>query len=127
MKSTIHTKALSLFSDLRNKVSIHDLAMIRRNIKGMNRGALKSNWYKVLMLLSVAKDIRSPWARRAIAISALLYAVMPVDAIPDIVPVLGLVDDAAVVMAALVSLGARYKQYAEENTPPDTGMAVEKN
>jgi uncharacterized membrane protein YkvA (DUF1232 family) len=38
-----------------------------------------------------------PWSTRGLILFALVYFIMPIDAIPDPIPVLGYLDDAAVV------------------------------
>lgn len=47
------------------------------------------------------------WRRWVVAASALAYAVAPVDLVPDLVPVLGWVDDLTVIGAALAVLVRR--------------------
>lgn len=46
-------------------------------------------------------DPRVPLYAKAVPALALLYALSPLDFVPDIVPVLGQLDDAAVLMAGL--------------------------
>ncbi len=48
-----------------------------------------------------AFDRETPHAVRGALVAAVAYFVLPVDAIPDIVPALGFTDDAAVVAAAV--------------------------
>ena len=45
---------------------------------------------------------------KAIAIGALLYLIFPLDAIPDIIPALGLTDDVAVITVAISNLTKHY-------------------
>lgn len=40
-----------------------------------------------------ARDPRTPWAVRLLALAVAAYALSPIDLIPDFIPVLGLVDD----------------------------------
>lgn len=61
----------------------------------------KSLAEKVLVAYYVARDpATSPWAR-GVLVSALAYVGMPVDALPDVTPIVGFSDDATVVALAL--------------------------
>lgn len=48
-----------------------------------------------------AFDQRTPLRVRAMLLAALAYFVLPLDVVPDIFPVIGFTDDAAVLMAVL--------------------------
>lgn len=48
-----------------------------------------------------AFDLRTPLRVRAMLLAALAYFILPLDVIPDIFPVIGFTDDAAVLMAVL--------------------------
>lgn len=75
-----------------------DVDKVNSNISSMNKGALANVWDKVLFLLKRFNENSSP-KDKALIIGALLYAIIPVDIIPDVIPGFGLVDDAfAVVM-----------------------------
>lgn len=56
-----------------------------------------------------AFDRETPHAVRGVLIGALAYFVMPADAIPDIVPVLGFTDDAAVLAGAIKFVSSHIK------------------
>ena len=76
----------------------NDVDKVNSNISSMNKGSLANVWDKVLFLLKRFNENSSP-KDKALIIGALLYAILPVDIIPDVIPGLGLVDDAfAVVM-----------------------------
>ncbi len=54
-------------------------------------------------------DRDTPLRVRGTLLAALAYFVMPLDFLPDIMPVLGFTDDAAVLMAALQLIAAHIK------------------
>ena len=47
----------------------------------------------VLALWLAARDRRTPWAPKVIAVAVVAYAFSPIDLIPDMIPVLGYLDD----------------------------------
>jgi uncharacterized membrane protein YkvA (DUF1232 family) len=60
----------------------------------------------VLALWIAARDPRTPWAARALCAAIAAYALSPIDLIPDVIPVLGLLDD-AILLPALILLAIR--------------------
>ncbi|HLE38366.1 MAG TPA: DUF1232 domain-containing protein [Acidimicrobiia bacterium] len=56
------------------------------------------------LLYRLAGDDRVPRPTRVLALAALAYAVLPIDLIPDSIPVLGKVDDFGLAAFALVRL-----------------------
>ena len=72
----------------------NDADKVNSSISSMNKGALAKVWDKVLFLLKQFNE-NSSTGDKALIIGALLYAILPL----DIIPGLGLIDDAfAVVM-----------------------------
>ena len=68
----------------------------------MNLGA----WAKALKrdahaVWLAARDPRTPWYARALAIAVAAYALSPIDLIPDFIPVLGYLDDLILVPVGL--------------------------
>ena len=47
-----------------------------------------------LVAYLAARDPRTPWIARALAMTVAAYALSPIDLIPDFIPVLGYLDDA---------------------------------
>ena len=56
-----------------------------------------------------ATDSSTPTKAKAILLGALAYFVMPVDAVPDFIALLGFTDDAAVLMAAVQTVRANLR------------------
>lgn len=56
-----------------------------------------------------ARDPATPARVRLILISALAYFVLPIDAVPDLLPIIGFADDAAVIAAALAAVASEMK------------------
>lgn len=80
-----------------------------------------------LALALAARDPRVPWVARLLALLLAIYALSPIDLIPDFIPVLGLLDEAillplgmllairlipAPVMEALRARAARMRRFA---------------
>ena len=57
--------------------------------------------YEVLQLFYVAKNPNVPMKIRAAVIAPLGYFISPIDLIPDLTPVVGYTDDAAVIAVAI--------------------------
>jgi len=74
--------------------------------------------------ISFAKDIKAlyrymrdpyvSWHRKAIVVGALIYFISPIDAIPDITPLIGYLDDLGVITAVLKFLGSELIPYYEK-------------
>lgn len=76
---------------------------------------------KVGKKISFAKDLVAlyrylvdggvSWHRKAIVAAALIYFIVPIDAIPDLAPLFGYMDDLGVIMATLKFLGSELIPY----------------
>jgi uncharacterized membrane protein YkvA (DUF1232 family) len=49
-----------------------------------------------------ARDPRTPWMARLLAVAVAAYALSPIDLIPDFIPVLGLLDEAVLLPLAIL-------------------------
>ncbi|ASN79909.1 YkvA family protein [Deinococcus ficus] len=63
-------------------------------------------WRDALALLYAIRDHRTPGRARGAAALALLYALSPVDLLPDVAPLLGWGDD-VVIVPTILALAAR--------------------
>jgi len=81
------------------------------------RGPLEKFAHNIKLLFSLIKDYASgkyrevPWTTIAAVIGALLYIFSPIDLVPDFIPVVGLLDDAAVLGLCLKGIGLDLKKY----------------
>lgn len=62
-------------------------------------------------LYNYMTDSRVSWHRKAIIVAALVYFISPIDAIPDIAPLIGYLDDLGVITALLKYLGHELMSY----------------
>ncbi len=93
---------------------------VNENIKYVEEN-LWAKLERVGKKISFAKDIfalyryiRDPlvsWHRKAIVVAGLIYFICPVDAIPDITPFIGYLDDLGVIAALLKFLGHELVPY----------------
>lgn len=112
MKQTYFKKALKLFTAYKAyQLTSDDLD--KANAKASNLDD-KMNDFKVL--IQMAKDIMNgrykvnTW-NASIIIATIVYVVSPIDAIPDIIPVLGWLDDVTIVGYALGKLTEELNRY----------------
>ena len=62
---------------------------------------LRSLLLQTRLALRLLREPRVPASLKAIPVLAALYVVSPIDLVPDLVPVLGQIDDLGVVLAAM--------------------------
>lgn len=86
---------------------------VDNKLSGMERGKLTDVWEKVQTLGKLMRDPAAHWQSKAVAVASLVYVVSPLDAIPDVIPGLGLTDDVAVVVAVVSYLGNALNRYAQ--------------
>lgn len=125
-----------IYEELRRKsseVSDKDVTKILKSEENVKKRADKLNkgvFGKLLNQLSLAyemiKDYKSkaytdvPWRTLALVIGAVLYFINPFDIIPDILPVIGLTDDAVAFAAVFRSVQGDLLKYCEwKNYNPD--------
>ena len=65
----------------------------------------------VMALYRYMVDTDISWYRKSIVVFALIYFISPIDAIPDIAPLFGYMDDLGVITALLKYLGSELIPY----------------
>jgi len=68
-------------------------AQLKERARSLQRDTL-AVWF-------AAKDNRTPWYARALAILVTAYALSPVDLVPDFIPILGYLDDLILIPAGI--------------------------
>ena len=71
---------------------------------------------ELLLVWAMLRDPRAPMAAKATAIAAILYVISPIDLVPDMIPVLGWLDDGIVAYLLL--------QVAFKFLPPELMAAL---
>jgi len=102
---------------------------IRGKVEG--RGPLGRFIKDVRLMIALVRDYwrgayrQVPWWVIAAVAAALLYVLNPVDLIPDVIPVVGHIDDATVVAACLLMVEQQLAEYEawREATDPEEGKA----
>ena len=69
----------------------------------------------VIALFYYMRDPQVSWHRKAIVVAALIYFISPIDAIPDIAPLVGYLDDLGVITALLKFLGSELIPYYQSD------------
>ncbi len=65
----------------------------------------------VKALYKYMRDKYVPWYRKSIVIGALIYFISPIDAVPDLAPLVGYLDDLGVITAVLKFMGSELIPY----------------
>ncbi len=65
----------------------------------------------IMALYKYLIDTSVSWHRKAIILGALVYFIVPIDAIPDLAPLVGYLDDLGVITAVLKFMGSEIIPY----------------
>ena len=68
----------------------------------------------ILALYRYMKDPFVKWYRKALVVAGLVYFIVPIDAMPDLIPLFGYLDDLGVITALLKYLGHELMEYYPE-------------
>lgn len=90
---------------------------IRANISHLHAfGSLLKN-IRLLFRMLADKQFNMTWATRGMILAALVYFVLPTDATPDFIPLIGYLDDTMIVGFVIKRLATeieRYRDYRED-------------
>ncbi|MHA6259708.1 YkvA family protein [Sporosarcina sp. CAU 1771] len=75
-------------------------------LRNYGEKAGKKTIYYSLLLFYTAKNPAVPKSSKMIIVGAISYLILPIDLIPDFIPVIGLADDASVIAAAVYKVAS---------------------
>ena len=97
--NVIKHEAIKLMNKFSRKKKAKDIK--KESLFKMNKGPIKGVWGKVLNLFNIIRDPKSDVAVKAMAVGALAYLILPIDVIPDFIPLVGLTDDVGIIVYAI--------------------------
>jgi uncharacterized membrane protein YkvA (DUF1232 family) len=65
----------------------------------------------IMALVRFMRDPGAAWTKKAVVVAGLIYFISPIDVIPDFIPVVGYLDDFAVILAVIKFLGHELVPY----------------
>jgi uncharacterized membrane protein YkvA (DUF1232 family) len=88
-------------------------AYVRENLEDKMRSFRRGVRFTkhIFALFRYMVDENIPWYKKTIVVAALAYFIMPVDAVPDLIPIIGYMDDFGVIAAVLGFLGREIQPY----------------
>ena len=99
MDTIMMKKAKQKANELGEKATEDDVRALESKLPSMKKGVIAKAWDKVHFLWEKAKSPEIPLSCKVAIIGALLYLVLPIDAVPDAIPGLGLLDDLGVILS----------------------------
>jgi uncharacterized membrane protein YkvA (DUF1232 family) len=106
-------------------------AMVREQFEDkMRRNASKLRFGQDLIaLFRYFMDPHVGWQKKTIVVAALLYFILPIDSIPDLMPVIGYLDDFGVILAVTSFMSKELQPYypvvADEAEGDQTNADIE--
>ena len=105
---------LDLKYDSPSKVEKGEQEVEERLWEKLERVGKKISFTKdIKALYRYMRDRYVPWYRKSIVIGALIYFISPIDAVPDLAPLVGYLDDLGVITAVLKFMGSELIPYYE--------------
>lgn len=109
---TIDAMADSIKPDQEEKV-LRDIPQKVEKLKGEKSNSIKELLEHVRIAFFMLKDANYAisWKTKALLIAGLLYFLLPTDFTPDFIPLIGYIDDAAVMTAIFKRIANEVKNY----------------
>lgn len=73
------------------------------SISPRDLGFLQQIWLQLRLSWALLMDRRVPMALKTIPLLTFVYVISPIDLIPDVIPILGQLDDLGILMTALTT------------------------
>jgi len=90
------TKAIELASKLGENADNNQISNMEVKLPSMKRGPIAKIWDKVCDIYNGFMSEETPSSLKVLLLGSLLYLVLPIDIVPDFIPVGGLIDDVTV-------------------------------
>ena len=113
-------KAEKLSKELAENADRKKIVEMEEKLPSKNKGPIAKIWSKVQDLYKAFLSDATPDSVKFIIIGALLYLVLPFDVVPDVIPVAGLADDAALIAYLWTKLSKLLK-FGVKNVPKVIG------
>jgi uncharacterized membrane protein YkvA (DUF1232 family) len=108
------------FEKYKENATMNDIEKIDNKLGSMKKGKIEEVWTQVEAMYNMMKDPKAAWTSKVIIIGALIYLISPIDAVPDVIPIAGLADDAGIILAAVKQLGKDLTKYMLEISKLET-------
>ena len=119
-------KAIDMAERMGRSATQNDIQIVAENLESMKKGPLDRVWDTVTELWEVFNSPNTPSSLKVLIIGALIYMVFPIDLVPDAIPILGLLDDVAVITYAFTLL-LRHPECRAIHVYPEKGDIICKN
>ncbi|MFM8439490.1 MAG: YkvA family protein [Candidatus Kapaibacterium sp.] len=102
-EATVHAALPSKLEEMEHRRQSHAVKLLLKNVR---------------LLFTMVRDrrFRMTLRTKAIIIGALVYFIVPIDAVPDFLPVIGYLDDAGVISAVVHALVDEIRAYESYRT-----------
>ena len=115
------------FQEFKKQVSPEDITRVAGKLGSMNRGPVTEIWSKVQSLWTFIRESDAGWDKKAMALASLVYLVSPLDAVPDFIPGLGLVDDVSVILLVFGMLAGLVQQHMVKLSEEKAKVEIKKH